>query len=147
MPKGSCRLCPRCLGVRLDLGNLRASSVINSTFLDYCFMIFRASLKQLGETLSLLRVLASHMLAGQCCSQRHPMQPMGCIPHAGRFQMATCSTCCPVASCLCCALMRAIVCWDAARWRDASSFTVFPHSSVMWNCFQISSLDSFVGVF
>lgn len=143
MPKGSCRLCSRCLGARLELGNLRASSVIDSTFLDYCFVIFPASLEQLGETLSLLKVPASHVLAGQRCSQRHPMQPVGCIPHAGRFQMATCSTCCPVASCLC----YAIACWDAVRWRGASSFTVFLHSSAMWNCFQISSPDSFVGVF
>lgn len=115
------------LGVRLELGNLGASSVKDSTFLDYCFVIFSAGHNQLGKTLSLPRMPVSYMLAGQCCSQPEPVQPMGFIPHAGRVQMAAHSTCFPTASCPCCAPICAIAGWDAARWGRASRFTVFLH--------------------
>lgn len=37
------------LGVRLELGNLGASCVIGSTFLDYCFVIFPAGHDQVGK--------------------------------------------------------------------------------------------------
>lgn len=123
---------------------LGASCVIHSTFLDYCFVIFPAGHDQLGKTLSLPRMPVCYMLAGQCCSQREPTQPVGCVPHAGRVWVAAHSTCCPTASCPCCALVYVTAGRDAAKWRGASSFAVFLRGSVVWNCFQISSPDSFV---
>lgn len=127
-------LWPRGLGRKLG-----ASSVIDSTFLDYCFVIFPAGHHQLGKRV-FQRMPVCCMLAGQCCSQGKPMQPMGCIPQAGRVQVAAHSTCCPTASCPCWDLMCQCR-LDAVRWRGASSFTMFVHGSVTCNCFQISCPD------
>lgn len=55
---------------------LGASCVIDSTFLDYCFVIFPAGHDQWGKTPSLPRMPVCYMLAGQCCSQQESTQPM-----------------------------------------------------------------------
>lgn len=129
----------RCLRVRLELGILRASCVIDSTFLDYCLVIFSCKLRAIEwNSISSQGACVTH--AG-----RAVLQPVTddaalglqslCRKGSGGNTLYMLPRC--LLSLLCPNGCHPMMGWS--KMERSLQLCVFLHGSVAWTCFQISA--------